>query len=359
MHSPLRFLPSVFGRRGPIHFTLFLTRRCNARCPFCFYLEGKPTASVDGEITLDEVRRFSPSLGDLLWLAFSGGEIFLREDLLEITRVFYSNNRPSIMLYPTNGLMPGHIRETTEAVLKSCPKSVVVIKLSLDGIGERQDALRGVSGSFKKVLETYEALRPLLGKYSNFELGVNTVFCRENQDRMGEIISFVKGLAGIKTHTISLVRGDNVDGTFKDIDAGKYMEAIEALEKGLRDGSAARYGFRGARVKAAQDILQRRLIHRTITGGGRVLPCRAGRLNIVMTEDGELYPCESFREAHRLGNIRTSGYDIRRLLKDGKNARVISDIRKSCFCTHECYMMTNILFNPLTYPSLLRETLRL
>ena len=30
-----------------------------------------------------------------------------------------------------------------------------------------------------------------------------------------------------------------------------------------------------------------------------------------------------------------------------------------CSCTHECYAMTNILFNPFQYPSLLKEYLRL
>ncbi|MEK7836800.1 MAG: hypothetical protein AAB328_02335, partial [candidate division NC10 bacterium] len=26
-----------------------------------------------------------------------------------------------------------------------------------------------------------------------------------------------------------------------------------------------------------------------------------------------------------------------------------------CYCTHECYFITNILFNPRLYPALLRE----
>jgi len=30
-----------------------------------------------------------------------------------------------------------------------------------------------------------------------------------------------------------------------------------------------------------------------------------------------------------------------------------------CHCTHECYFMTNILFNPRLYPSLMKEYLLL
>ena len=32
---------------------------------------------------------------------------------------------------------------------------------------------------------------------------------------------------------------------------------------------------------------------------------------------------------------------------------------KNCYCTHECYFMTNILFNPRLYPALAREYIQL
>ena len=52
---------------------------------------------------------------------------------------------------------------------------------------------------------TYNLLEKLL-EIPNFELGVNTVFCSENQDSMDRTIDFVSGLKNIKTHTISLMR---------------------------------------------------------------------------------------------------------------------------------------------------------
>jgi radical SAM protein with 4Fe4S-binding SPASM domain len=359
MHSPLRFLPSVFSKRRPLHFTFFVTRRCNARCPFCFYLERDGKGANDKEISLDEAKRFSPSLGKLLWLAFSGGEIYLREDLPELSRVLYEANSPSIMLYPTNGLMPRLIKEKTEQILKDCREARVVVKLSLDGVGSEHDELRGVAGSFDKVLETYESLRGLLYEYRNFELGINTVFCSINQDRMHGIISFVNGLEDVRTHTISMARGDIMDGSYKEVDTGKYLNAIRTLEAGLKDGSCATYGFRGAGVKAAQDILQRRIIHRTLKENRRRIPCYAGRLNLVMTETGDVFPCEAFNDEMKLGNIRDCGYDVGELLKDGRTRKVVSRIRDACFCTHECYLMTNILFNPRTWPRLLWEYVQL
>jgi radical SAM protein with 4Fe4S-binding SPASM domain len=359
MYSPLRFLPSVFIKKAPLHLTLFVTRRCNARCPFCFYLEKNENHAESSELSLDEIKRISGSMKNLLWVAFSGGEVFLRKEIIEISRAFYKNNRPSIMLYSTNGLMPDTIIERTEQILKSCPNSVITVKVSIDGIGEKHDSLRGVPNSFNKVIETCKLLSELLDKYRNFELGINTVFCSSNQDDMDEIMEFVGGLDMINTHTVSLVRGDIKETAYKDIDIDKYLETIEKLEKNLKEGSSPIYRFRGSRIKAAQDVLQRSLIHRTFKEKRQLLPCYAGMLNMVISETGEVYPCENFKDDFNIGNVRAFNCDIISLLNSKRAKGIISSIKKGCFCTHECYMMTNILFNPRMYPNLLRETLQI
>ncbi len=358
MYSPFRHISSVFSKKEPIHLTFFVTRRCNAFCPFCFYLKEEDQTPVSEELTLAEINQLSASLNSLLWLAFSGGEIFLRNDLPEISRVFYKNNRPSIMLYPTNGLLPERITEMTEQILKDCPKSTIAVKLSLDGLGEAHDRMRNTPGSFAKTMETYAMLRGLLEKYRNFELGVNTVFFSGNQDMMDEIIDFVSSMKDIKTHTISLVRGNISDKTFLNIDMDKYRHAIDRLEQNLKQKETSKlYRFKGARIKAAQDILQRELISRTFHEQKRLIPCYAGSLNLVIREDGEVYPCEILRSS--LGNVRDYGYSVAKLIHSDRAKAVINAIADGqCFCTHECYLMTNILFNPRLYPALAREYLQ-
>jgi GT2 family glycosyltransferase/MoaA/NifB/PqqE/SkfB family radical SAM enzyme len=356
-YSPFRHLPSVFWKRRPIQLTFFVTRRCNARCPFCFYLESvAPSPAAAPELTLDEIERVSRSLGSLLWLAFSGGEPYLRRDLPAISRIFYQHNRPAIMLYPSNGLLPERIREQTEQILRDCPRSVIAVKLSLDGVGEAHDRLRGTPGGFARVIETYERLVPLLARHSNFELGVNTVFCRANQDRMDAVADFVARLKHIRTHTVSLVRGDLADASHKQVDLGKYERIVGRLAQALRDGTAPVYRFAGGRLKAAQDIVQRRLILRTAREQRQAIPCHAGRLNLVLSESGEVFPCES--RTRSFGNVRDHGYDLDAVLRTAAARETVRSInRGECHCTHECYFITNILFNPRLYPTLAREYL--
>jgi len=357
-YSPFRHIGSIFSKSPPIHLTFFITRRCNARCSFCFYLSDENNAEENSpELSLDEIEKVSSSMGPLLWLAFSGGEIFLRDDIDDIAQLFYKRNRPSIMLFPTNGLLAGRITEKVESILRTCTKSTVVVKLSLEGPESVHDSIRG-EGSFSKTMKTYEALGPFLDRYPNFELGINTLFCSATQDTVDELIVFVAGLDKIKTHTVSLIRGSVGDNSLKEVDMAKYHETITKLASNLQKNISATYRFRGARLKAAQDIVQRSIIHKTMVENRQVIPCYAGKLNLVLTESGDVYPCESF--TMKLGNVREQGYSMKRILDSPHAKNIINSIHdRKCFCTHECYLMTNILFNPRLYPQLAKEYLRL
>jgi radical SAM protein with 4Fe4S-binding SPASM domain len=309
-------------------------------------------------LSLDEIEKISSSLGKLLWLAFSGGEIFLRSDIVEITKIFYERNRPAIILFPTNGLLADVIKEKIGEILDHCRKSTIVVKLSLEGLEDLHDTVRDMKGSFQKTMQTYRALRELLDIHPHFDLGINTVFSSSNQDHMDELIDFVSGLEGIRTHTVSLIRGTVSDRELKDIDSEKYHKTINRLASNLKQKISGTYNFKGAKLKAAQDILQRRLIYNTLKQKKQLIPCYAGRLNLVLTETGEVYPCESFTMG--MGNVRDNNYDIRRILKNDKAQKYLRSIQdKDCYCTHECYFMTNILFNPTIYPALLKEYMQL
>jgi radical SAM protein with 4Fe4S-binding SPASM domain len=362
MNSPFFYLGYLFWKKRPIQLTFFVTRRCNAKCPFCFYLgNGRTTVPGPPELSLNEIERISRSMGNLLWVLFSGGEIYLREDLVEISTLFYQNNKPAILTYPTNGLLPERIKEKTEEILRHCRNSVVVVKLSLDGLGDAHDDLRQMPGNFEKLMQTYEALGSLLDKYSNFEIGVNTLFCSENQYQMNGsngIIAFVRGLNKVRTHTISMARGELKAEHYKKIDLKQYDKAIRALEKNLKKPHARAYSFKGGRFKAVQDNLQHRLIYQTMLRKQRLIPCYAGRLNLVLTETGNLYPCELSHQ--KIGNVRDFDYDVKKILQSARAKQVIEAIEaEECYCSHECNFITNILFNPKMYPRLLREHLKL
>jgi MoaA/NifB/PqqE/SkfB family radical SAM enzyme len=351
MHRPLRHLTALVTRR-PVHLTLFATARCNARCPFCFNQAVRDEGQEAGELSTDELRQVAGSMGPLLWVLFSGGEPTLREDLVELAGLFHDRNRAAFLTIPSNGLRPELIAEQAGAVARRCRESVVVVKLSMDGLGAEHDALRRTPGGFDRLMQTYHRLAALTERHPNLELGINTLFCAENQWRLEPLVAFVRGLSRVRAHTLTLVRSTPGVDRLAGVDLDQYRRVGQALE------SKRHHAFPGGRLKAAQDRLQRRLIHRTMQRRGRQLPCRAGRLSLVLSERGELHPCEGRRDLS-LGNVRQVGYQVPALLRGARAAAVLGQVADSgCHCSNECNFLINILFNPRLHPGLLLEYAR-
>ncbi len=80
------------------------------------------------------------------------------------------------------------------------------------------------------------------------------------------------------------------------------------------------------------------------TQGGQMGYNSFGNISCVMTETGDLYPCEILNR--KIGGIRETGYNFSKLYYS-KNAEEIRQFIKGtkCYCTYECAITTNILFN--------------
>jgi MoaA/NifB/PqqE/SkfB family radical SAM enzyme len=356
MRAALRHLPALLLKTRPAHLTFFVTRRCNATCPFCFYADARDRAGGPPELSLEEIRKVARSMGPLLWVLFSGGEPYLREDLAPIAQAFHDANGAAFITCPTNGLLPETIEETTEDLLRRCPRSVVVVKVSLDEVGADHDALRGTPGGFDRALRTCERLARLARRHPRLELGVNTVFSRANQARIDRIVELVAGLDGVRSHTLTMARGDASPGAFADVDLEGYRRATARVEERWRGRF---HRFTGGGLKAALDRVQHRLVRETLGDGHRPLPCSAGRLAVVLSETGELWACEG-RRGDPLGNVRSAGYDVPAVLRFAAARRAREEIAAGgCGCAHECNLLVDVLASPRAYPGLLREWARL
>ena len=139
----------------PEYVTFFVTNRCNCRCKHCFFW--KELNKTKDELTLEEIRRISKSMGRFSVLSLTGGEPFLRKDLFEIIKAFYANNKIKHLVLPTNGTIDA--RGLAEKVLKECPKLKVRIFVSMDDIGEKHDKIRNLKGVFSNAITNFKRLK--------------------------------------------------------------------------------------------------------------------------------------------------------------------------------------------------------
>lgn len=158
-------LNAVGATQYPQFVTYFVTWACNHRCVFCDVWKKAPK----DELELHEVERIFDQLKNIDVLRISGGEPFLRKDLADIVNFVDRRNDPSVVYFTTNGVLPGRIIETLERI-KS--KDKIHVNVSVDDVGEKHDAVRGVKGAYGKAIETIRRLVEMRDKYG-IHVGVN------------------------------------------------------------------------------------------------------------------------------------------------------------------------------------------
>jgi len=345
----LRYMKLWFNKnlKSPIYLTFFITTRCNARCKYCFFW--KELNSKKKELTLKEIEKISKSMDNLLFLLLSGGEPFLRKDIDELVKIFYRNNHPPFIVIPTNGILTEIILEKIRSICDKCPKSDILISVSLDGPEEITDKTRNVKGSFKKTVQTIIKLKEL--KKPNLSVGVSLTFNAINQNQILDFYEYLK--KEIKPDLISplLIRGKPREDFTKKVNLKIYKELQDRIEKDyLKKTKRGNLGF--SKIVVANRIIRAERIYKTALKNRFLSPCYAGIINAIIYPDGKITPCEILDE--EFGNIKDYDYDFKKLWQSSRVKKFREKIRKEkCFCTHECNWTTNILFNPAYLPRLL------
>jgi MoaA/NifB/PqqE/SkfB family radical SAM enzyme len=128
------------------------------------------------ELKIDEISNILSQLPEMDIVRLSGGEPFLREDLLEITHIVQEKLNPQAVIITTNGFLSDRIVRYCEDRNKVRPLHLLI---SLDGIGEKHNYVRGRKKAFDQVVKT---LKNLTRRQNELKivLGVNQVVVDED-----------------------------------------------------------------------------------------------------------------------------------------------------------------------------------
>lgn len=317
----------------PYRITHILTYRCQFRCIMCDIWRKIP----EGELSIDEIAGFYGINNSFLWVNLSGGEIFLRADLMDVIKVISGSCRDMVLLdFPTNGFQTGLIVRTIEEIINMRRGFKTIVTVSLDGPPEVHDRIRNVAGSWDRALETFRQLRRLKGR--RFDVFLGMTLQDANLDMFDEtLLSVQEQIAGVTcndfhinvAHRSSHYYGNN---TFSGCEHKKELWGqLERIMKMRTSGFLSPVAFLERRYQGlARYFLEKQKMP---------VPCQALSASFFLDPAGTVYPCSIYN--HPVGDVRDFGYDLEKLWLSRKRHQARAEIRKGncpgCWTPCEAY----------------------
>jgi len=301
---------------NPFRINVAVTYRCNLRCKMCsiwkVYQES-PDLARDEMNSDDYTPLFDAVSNDLFWLGITGGEPFLKKDLVDIVYLAASKSpKLHILELTTNGFSEGTIEKKVNEILEGANIPFITVGVSIDGPPLKHDYIRGRKGAWNRAIATYKKLCKISSSHPNLSPHISYTISSHNA---GCFLDFLSALAeegiGMETDLISvgiehsghlyhnegsrkgsLFYGANADIRFLLSRIG----ILRSLTKGIVEGG--RHLFKKMFLISAIDFLKK--------PNKMVIPCAALFCSCFIDPFGFVYPCSIYGE--KLGNVRKTSF---------------------------------------------------
>ena len=314
-----------------------ITDNCNSRCITCNAWREKSTNELTtGEVTdiLGQLRNLGISN-----VGFAGGEPLLRKDLPELVQKSKGLGFKHISVM-TNGLLLNERKATT--LLES---GITAIGISIDGIDETHDMIRGIKGAYERSSSALKTLLKLRDdKYSYLNILVATTLTRPNVNQIEDIIEMCDQLNVeiilnlLDTSPYFFLNVDISDLIIKD---QKEFDAFIDRLHGIKKNTSVLNQFHVSLEYARKYFSDSKR---------KDVPCHLGYQTIYIGARGEVYSgCWALKA---IGNLR--GKKLEEIINSKEyKKRLYNMFMKKCpGCT--CGYSTNLLYH---IPSICEEIL--
>lgn len=317
--------------KKPKQLIVTITDQCNHSCDMCYYHN---SLNIGQKLmTIAEYELLAAQLPKLNLILLSGGEPFLRKDLVDIIKVFYTKSQVRQLFIPTNGSIPNTIIKKVKMMLSTMPKLQLTIMFSLEGLEEEHDKIHGMKGAFKSVIESIRRLsivrvHQCIKRKPPLALLLNSVVSNSNIDGILPLMRYIRSTVKVNTHTFSPMRGTGPAINWEAPDPDKFSKLIQSAQHYFEY-------YLSHEPEALQATLERySLWLRLIRGKGLPFQCQAGNNIGVIEPDSSIRLCEL---TPIVGNLRETNYDFDKVWFGS----MASEIRRKiigCSCTHSCFI---------------------
>jgi MoaA/NifB/PqqE/SkfB family radical SAM enzyme len=190
-----RFIDAGTGRadRLPMGAVYEATMRCNLHCEFCYVGD---LLNIEGqwreELPIEALARAFPERNGFQ-INLTGGEIFMRKDILSVLDLFRSKGYACGYL-TTNGTII--TEERAEALADLAAAGFLKhVSVSVDGPRDLHDAARGLKGTFERTTAGLKRLQEAARrKGAPLRVGINTTVTHESLEALDRMVDVAEEL---------------------------------------------------------------------------------------------------------------------------------------------------------------------
>jgi Y-X(10)_GDL-associated radical SAM protein len=309
----------------PIHVVWEVTLACNLKCTPCGSRAGhRRPAELSTAECLAVIRQLA-RLG-VRQVSLIGGEAYLRTDWLELIRAIREQGMDCSIQSGARGLTAARVRAAADAGLQSCG-------ISIDGLRQLHDELRGVPGSFDLAFAALNHLRD-----HSIRSSVSTQITAAVLPQLRELMHLIIDSGAVNWQlALTVAMGNAADRPELLLQPYQMLELLplladlhlEAQERGLMLHPSNNIGYFGPFEHRL------RIVDESI---GHWQGCAAGHTTIGLEADGTVKGCPSLpTDAYAGGNVRDMTIEdmlqISERLRFTRD-RTIDDLWGRC---RECY----------------------
>ena len=290
--------------------TVIVTYRCNARCNMCNRY--KKPSKPEEEISVETIKK----LPKMYFTNITGGEPFIRTDLKDIVRELYKKSDRIVI--STNGFFTDRIVD----LCKEFPN--IGIRISIEGLEETNNKIRGLDNGFQRGYTTLKKLRKMGMKDVGFGMTVQDANCKDLVP-----LYQISNEMGMEFATASL-HNSFYFVEAKNIIHNRPMVAkqFENLVNELLNSNSPKKWFRA--------YFNHGLIN-YIYGQKRLLPCDMSFDTFFIDPYGDVMPCNGTKDKEVMGNLNEQSWD--ELWNSPEAEKVRSKVR--C-CDRDCWMIGSV-----------------
>ena len=290
-----------------LYGTVIVTYRCNAHCNMCdcFRDPSKP----EEEITLEDIKK----LPEMAFTNITGGEPFIRKDIPEIVRELYKKSDRIVI--STNGYF-------TDRIIALCNKFPKVgIRISIEGLQETNDKIRGIPDGFNRGYSTLKKLVEMGHPDVGFGMTVQDMNC-EDLVPLYEISNDL----GMEFATATLHNSFYFRKTDNKIDDKLHVSRnFEKLINELLKSKSPKKWFRA--------YFNHGLVN-YIYGKKRLLPCDMSKNAFFIDPFCDVIPCNGMAKKAVMGNMRKQNWED---LWNSEQAEKVRECARNC--DRNCWMI--------------------